>query len=48
MFKGFLDRFRKEMITLAPKTMSVNVVTRKRPDLSAWIGGSILSSLTIF
>ena len=48
MFKGMKERMEKEMIDLAPPTMKINVVDRPERNIAAWIGGSVLSSLSSF
>ena len=46
-FPGFVERMKKEMTTLAPQMMEVNVIDP--PDKnSAWSGGSKLASLSTF
>jgi len=47
MFAGFGERMTKELTMLAPSTMKVRVVPPER-QYSAWIGGSVLSSLSAF
>lgn len=44
--EGFQERLTKEMQNLAPETMRVKVVAPPERKYSAWIGGSILGSLT--
>ena len=46
MFPGFADRMQKEITALAPSTMRIKVVAPPERKLSAWIGGSILGSLS--
>jgi actin len=48
MFEGFPQRIEKEITRLAPETMKVKVVAPPERKFSAWIGGSILSSLATF
>ena len=48
MFNGFADRMHKEMTNLAPSTMKCRVVAAPERKYSAWIGGSILASLSTF
>jgi actin-related protein len=38
----------KEVIALAPSTMKINVFDPPERKFSAWMGGSILASLTNF
>ena len=47
MFPGIADRLLKDVQALAPPTMKVKVIA---PDgkYSAWVGGSILASLSFF
>jgi actin beta/gamma 1 len=48
MFPGIGDRIQKEVTQLAPPTMKVKVITSPERKYSAWIGGSILASLSTF
>ena len=50
LFKGFPERFTKEMKLLVPGPMKdkVNVIAPPERKFSAWIGGSIISSLSTF
>jgi actin-related protein len=53
MFPGFADRMQKGITSLAPlksrpPTMKINVITPPERKYSAWIGGSILASLSTF
>ena len=48
LFPGFADRLQKEVIALAPSTMKVRVIAPPERKYSAWIGGSILASLSTF
>ncbi|XP_067936213.1 LOW QUALITY PROTEIN: actin-15B-like [Watersipora subatra] len=48
MYPGFGDRVNKEMTSLCPSTMKVKVIAAPDRKYSAWIGGSILSSLSAF
>jgi len=47
-FRGIAERFQKEMAALAPSTMRVKVVAPPECKYSAWIGGSIMASLSTF
>ncbi|KAH7296197.1 hypothetical protein KP509_26G012800 [Ceratopteris richardii] len=47
MFPGMADRIKKEVSVLAPD-MKVNVFAPRERQYSAWIGGSILASLSTF
>jgi len=46
MFPGFADRMRKELNKLAPSGARVKVIAPPERKFSAWMGGSILLSLT--
>ena len=50
MFPGITDRMQKEITALAPPNMKVKVVTPSDDmrKYSAWIGGSLLASLSTF
>jgi len=48
MFAGIDKRMKKEMTALAPASVKVNIVAPPERDYSAWIGGSILSSMSTF
>ncbi len=48
MFPGIADRMKKELISLAPSTVKVKVIAPPERKYSAWIGGSILASLSTF
>ena len=48
MFKGMKERMEKEIIDLAILAKKINVVDRPERNIAAWIGGSILSSLSSF
>ncbi|GJN04834.1 hypothetical protein PR202_ga22409 [Eleusine coracana subsp. coracana] len=48
MFPGMCDRMTKEIAALAPTSMTVKVAAPPERKFSAWIGGSILASLSIF
>lgn len=47
MFPGIADRLQKELTNLAP-SMKVQIVAPPERKYSAWIGGSLLSSLSTF
>jgi actin-related protein len=38
----------KEITALAPSTMEINIIAPPHGTYSAWIGGSVLASLTFF
>ena len=48
MYPGIADRMQKEITVLAPPTIKVNIVAPPESKYSAWIGGSILASLSAF
>jgi actin len=48
MFEGFEERLKKEMINLLPSTVKVSIISPQERKYSAWIGGSILASLSTF
>lgn len=48
MFQGIKDRLKAEIKALAPSTADPNVVAPPERKYSAWIGGSIISSLSSF
>ena len=47
MFAGIGERMTKELTALAPSTMKIKVVAPPERKYSAWIGGSMLSSLSV-
>ncbi len=48
MIRGLEERLSKEMIALAPASIGAHVVSPPERKYSAWIGGSILGSLSTF
>jgi actin beta/gamma 1 len=48
MLEGFAERLNKELVALVPTTMKVKINAPPERKYSAWIGGSILASLTTF
>ena len=48
MLPGIADRMQKEISTLAPPSMKINVTAPPQRRYSVWIGGSILASLSTF
>jgi len=48
MFFGIAERLRKELAALNTLSMKINVIAPPERKYSAWMGGSILSSLSIF
>ncbi|KAB8270813.1 actin family [Aspergillus minisclerotigenes] len=47
LFPGFIDRMELEISGLAPSAKT-NVITPKDQQYSAWVGGSVLASLSTF
>jgi len=48
MYPGMVDRMQKEITALAPDDMRVKIIAPPERKYSAWIGGSILASLSTF
>lgn len=48
LIPGFADRLNDELLDLAPKKSAVRLVASPERHISAWIGGSILASLSTF
>ena len=48
MFPGIAERMLKEITTLVPSTIKVRIIAPPERKYSAWIGGSILASLSTF
>eukprot|EP00731_Ephydatia_muelleri_P007030 Em0003g1278a len=48
MFPGFAERLQKEITALAPASTPVKVVAPPERKYSAWIGGSILATMSTF
>ena len=48
MYPGMAARMQKEITALAPQTMKIKIIAPPEPKYSAWIGGSILASLSTF
>ena len=48
MFPGIADRVEKEITALAPSMFKIKVIAPLERQRSAWIGGSILASLSTF
>ena len=48
MYPGIGERMTKELTALAPSTMKIKVVAGPWRKYSAWLGGSMLSSLSTF
>jgi len=48
MFPGISERMSKEITSLAPSRMNIKVIAQPERKYSAWIGGSILTSIPTF
>nr|XP_056721992.1 actin-3-like isoform X2 [Euleptes europaea] len=48
MFPGIADRLQNEITALAPRNMKIKINAPSERTYSAWIGGSILASLSTF
>jgi len=48
MFPGTAERLTKELISLAPASIKIQVAAPPERKYSVWIGGSILGSLSTF
>jgi len=48
MFDKMSDRLNKELVKLAPPSMTIKIVAPPERKYSVWIGGSILASLSTF
>ncbi|XP_019253290.1 PREDICTED: actin-104-like isoform X2 [Nicotiana attenuata] len=48
MFPGIAERMSKEITALAPSSMKTNVIAPPERMYSAWIGGSVLASISSF
>ena len=48
MFPGFEERMQKELTALASPTMEIKIIAPPERKNKAWIGGSILASLSTF
>jgi actin len=48
MFEGIAERMERELVSLAPSTMTIKIIAPPERKYSVWIGGSILSSLSTF
>jgi actin len=48
MFDQMSDRVNKELVKLAPPSMTIKIVAPPERKYSVWIGGSILASLSTF
>ena len=48
MFKGMAERLKREITAIAPSTMEIKIIAPPERKGSAWLGGSILASLSAF
>ena len=48
MFEGFQERLSEEIARLAPPSIKIKIISPPERNISAWIGGSILSLLSTF
>jgi actin-related protein len=48
MFPGFCARLTKEITSLTPPSVKINVIESTHRNYSAWIGGAIVASLSTF
>ena len=48
MLPGFADRMQKELTSLAPDNIKINMITPPERKYSTWIGGSVMASLPTF
>jgi actin beta/gamma 1 len=48
LFSGLAERMHKDLSALAPETATIKVIAPPERKYSAWIGGSILASLSAF
>ncbi|XP_034971366.1 actin, clone 302-like [Zootoca vivipara] len=48
MYPGIADRMQKEIMSLAPSTMKINIIAPPERKYLVWIGGSILASVSTF
>ena len=48
MFDGIAERMQKEIVGMAPESMTIKIISPPERKFSVWIGGSILSSLSTF
>lgn len=48
MIHGIEERLKKELSILLPSPLKINMITPSNRQYSAWIGGSILASLSTF
>ena len=48
MYPGIAERIQKEITSLAPSEMKINIIAPPERKYSVWIGGSIIASLSTF
>ena len=48
MYPSIADRMQKKIAALAPPTMKINISTHPGRQYLAWIGGSVMGSLSTF
>ncbi|XP_006021319.1 beta-actin-like protein 2 isoform X1 [Alligator sinensis] len=48
MYPGIIDRMYREIVTLAPRTMTIKIIAPPERKYSVWVGGSTLASLSTF
>ncbi|KAH3848535.1 hypothetical protein DPMN_090902 [Dreissena polymorpha] len=48
MFPSIAKWMQKEITSLAPSTMKINIISSSERNFFVWIGGSIMLSLSIF
>lgn len=47
-YPGFVERLRSEIVSINPSSASINVISSPDPLKSAWVGGSVVASLSTF
>jgi actin-related protein len=47
-FSGFVHRMRKEIAAIAPPTTKTKIDAPNERNITVWVGGSILASLSTF
>ncbi|CAI6087995.1 unnamed protein product [Clonostachys chloroleuca] len=47
-YPGFVERLRSEMVSINPPSALINVISSPDPSKSAWVGGSVVASLSTF
>lgn len=48
MYQGLTERMQQEITALAPSSMEAKVIAPPERKYSAWIGGSVIASLSTF